>query len=262
MNKNLLITFDEYQDMPPNKVPYTYVIENKEQYLYYFGSKHSYDQSLPQFDELRTFFNEFVLKTKDKQRIVLVEGGNWPLGKDEEESITEYGEMGFITYLANKANIEKVCPEPPTRLLYTELEKKFSRDQIEYYYFARSCWQWARMNKTSGFESYIRGVLKQDEKDSGWEGYDFSFEHMKVIHKDIFGTEFDISDSQFFRKITDPTKTDTVMNKISRFEDEGFRDLYILGEVEKYWEQGKSIFVIYGSTHAVIQEPALRTLAE
>ena len=116
------------------------------------------------------------------------------------------------------------------------------------------------MNKNSGFESYINSCLKQDEIDSGWEDYDFSFEHMKKVQKTLFGTDFDINDSDFFKRVVDPTKTETVINKVSRFEDEGFRDLHIVGEIEKYWNQGKSIFVIYGATHAVIQEPVLQTL--
>jgi len=170
--------------------------------------------------------------------------------------------MGLVTFLAHQKQIEKICPEPPPKIVYSELQKHFARDEIQYYYFARSCWQWARMNKTTGFESYITGCLKQDAKDSDWTDYDFSFEHMKQIQKTIFGLNFNINNSDFFKKIIDPTKNETVINKVSRFEDEGLRDMHIVEVIEKYWNQGKSIFVIYGSTHAVIQEPVLKTLEQ
>jgi hypothetical protein len=261
MNKNLLISFDNYQEKPPVRVPYTYIISNDTQYLYYFGSRHSYDPKDPEFIELKSFFNEFSEKTKDRNRIVLVEGGNWPIIEDEERSIIECSEMGFVAHLAAKLNIERISPEPPDKLLFSELSKQYSRDEVAYHYFARSCWQWERMIEKKSFEAYINSVLEAYKYTSGWSDYDFSLVHMKEVHKTLFGKEFDMSDKFFFRDIIDPTKDHTVVNKISRFEDEGFRDGHIVNEIEKYWKKGKSIFVIYGSSHAEIQEPALRTLS-
>jgi putative heme degradation protein len=39
--------------------------------------------------------------------------------------------------------------------------------------------------------------------------------------------------------------------------------VYIVSEIEKYWSEGKSVFVIYGASQAGIQEePALRSKME
>jgi hypothetical protein len=44
---------------------------------------------------------------------------------------------------------------------------------------------------------------------------------MKEFHKELFQKEFDREDTKLFKTIIDPTKTNTVFNRISRFEDEG-----------------------------------------
>lgn len=35
------------------------------------------------------------------------------------------------------------------------------------------------------------------------------------------------------------------------------RDAHITSEIERYWKQGKSILIVFGAGHLVIQEPAL-----
>ncbi len=260
MNKNLLISFDEYQKMPPNKVPYTYIISNGKQYLYYFGSKHSYDATLPQFVELKAFFEEFVSKTEAKDRIVLIEGGGIPPIADSEDlAITKYGEMGYVRYLSNKNHIDIYSPEPSRALMYKELLKHFSREEIEYYFFASIVPQWIRMSQKPSFEEYVQGFLERDKKESNWDDFDFSLENMKIIHKKLFNIDFDTSDSQFSKKIVDPTKQFSIINDVVRFVS-NYRNEYIVDELERYWNEGKNVFVVYGSTHAVIQEPVLRTL--
>jgi hypothetical protein len=90
---------------------------------------------------LRAFFSDFVTAIKEKERIVLIEEGNWLVMGTEEEAIQKYGEMAFVRFLAEKESIICACSEPPTRLLYLEFKKVFFRDEVQYYYFARICYQ-------------------------------------------------------------------------------------------------------------------------
>ena len=83
---------------------------------------------------------------------------------------------------------------------------------------------------------------------------------MIQIQKEIFGRDFDMNDQKFFYDVINPTTTFSRINELSRFEDSGFRDLYILAQIEKVWNEGKSIFIVYGCSHAVMHERAVKSL--
>jgi hypothetical protein len=83
---------------------------------------------------------------------------------------------------------------------------------------------------------------------------------MMRIHGRLFNTQFESRDKDFLSSILDPRLETSIINKISAFDDSGLRDNYILDEIDKYWKKGLSIFIIYGSSHAVMQEPVLRSL--
>ena len=85
---------------------------------------------------------------------------------------------------------------------------------------------------------------------------------MKKIHKKIFKTLFNEKDKMFFYDIINPTILKTVINKVSRLEDEGSRDVYIVDQIEKFWKKGKNIFIIYGCGHAIIQKKALQYMVK
>jgi hypothetical protein len=101
------------------------------------------------------------------------------------------------------------------------------------------------------------GYAKMDKEVSEWEDFDFSLEAMKKVHVEFFGIPFDQHDGRFFYNLIDPTQHKTIFNKISRIASE-IRDRYIVREIEKYVQDGYSVFVQYGATHAVMQEPLLR----
>ncbi len=140
------------------------------------------------------------------------------------------------------------------------LEKQFSREEIEYYYFARIVHQWGkRLDPKPEFNKYIIQFLERDRKQSGWNDFDFSLENLKTIHKKLFNTEFDLSNLNFFRELVTPVELKTVINKVSRASGD-IREAHIIKEIYKYWKDEYSIFIEYGSGHAVIQEPLLKEM--
>ena len=248
---------DEYSRIQ-HEVPYVYKIQNRTQILYYFGERHSRDPNDEQWTKAKQMWNEFVEKTNNQKRVVLFEGGNSYKRNDEVEAITEAGGTGFITYLASKQNIEVFCPEPDRKYEYDELEKSFSREEIEYYYFARIVAQWWRnQDPKPEFEKYIAHYLKRDEEKSSWKDFDFSLDGMKKIHKNLFNTEFNLDDRNFFSKIASPVGTETIVNKVCRASGD-VREECITKKIFEYWDNGYSIFIEYGSGHAVREEPLLR----
>ena len=261
MKKELLMSFDEYDDTK-HAVPYTYILSRGKQYIFYFGSRHSFDPTDTQFAKIESFWNDFLEKTQGQSRIAFLEGGNRPALSAREEAIHQGGEMHFVAYLAHEEGIETFSPEPPSSLLFEELSKHFPREAIAYYYFARVCYQWNRMVMRPDFQGYVNRFLRRDAVDSGWNDFSFTIDHMIEIQKDLFGTDFNKDDKKFFYDVINPTTEFSVVNQVSRFEDAGFRDLYVLEQTEKSWKEGKSIFIIYGCSHAVMHEPVLRDMVE
>jgi len=259
MKKNLILSYKKYRKIN-HRIPYTFHIKNKGQHIFYFGSRHTYDIQDKQFKKIDIFWKSFLKKTSKEDCIVLVEGGVRKNSSTKNEAIRDGGEMQYVTYLARKEKIDVVSPEP-VGYRYEELLKKFSRQEIAYYDFALICYQWNRMQEKPDFKRYASQFLEADKRNSGWDNFDFSLEHMQKIHKSIFLTTFDENDAKFLQEALDPISNKSVMNKISLAE-EGLRDVYIAQEIERIWKLGKNIFVIYGSSHAVTQEAAIRDFVE
>ncbi len=256
MNEKLLMSFEEYSKLRYEK-PYVLKIEKGDQLLVCFGSKHLYDPADPTFQVIEKQWDEFVKTTEGKKRHAFVEGGNWPFESSRQKAL-ETGEMSFVTHLAGLSKVPVSSPEPTEQYRHNELLKKFSKEEIAYHDFARMASQWNRLVVKPSFEEYLSGSLKNDARVSGWTDFDFSIDNLKKVHTKLFNTPFDEKDEEFFSDVIDPMKETTVINKLSRFEGEEFRDRCILGEIEKHWKEGENLFLIYGSSHVVRQEPVIR----
>lgn len=254
-----LMTQDEYNEID-HKIPHFYKIQNKNQFLYFFGERHSFDPKNNQWIMVKKFWSDFINDTNDQKKVAFVESGRPSIEENEEKSISGAGGTGLITFLASKQNIEVYCPEPNAINEIHELEKKFTKEEIEYYYFARIVHQWGRIPEPRpNFEEYVTRFLEKDKRISGWSDFDFSLENMKTIHKKNFGTEFSLSNLNFFKEIVTPVELNSIINKVSRASGD-FREEYIVGEINKYWNNGYSIYVEYGASHAIMQEPLLREI--
>lgn len=253
----LLYSYNEWKSVY-KKIPYSFTIEKNGQYLYYFGANHSHDPKNEQFPLLRECWKDFLEKTDGENAVVFVEGGLRKLLEGEETAIKQDSESGFITFLANNAHVPVHCPEPNRTTERSELLKKFSKEEVQYYYFARVAHAWHRRDLKPDFEEYIGHYLKKDKADSGWQDFDFSFEHMKLIHKKLFGDDFENNEQFSFRNIN-PTVENSVINKVAR-ACSTHRNVHIVSEIIKFWKEGKNIFVVFGGSHAIVQEPALRRL--
>lgn len=257
--KSLLLSWDEYNQKEFD-VPYIYYIKNTTQELMYLGTRHCYDPKDEEFEIIRKAWNEFYERNKGKDIIVIIEGGVRQVEKSEEEAIIKGGEMAFIVYLASQDGVSADCFEPTRGEVFGELEKIHTREKIFYQRMAQVVLQWNTLTeKPSSFEKYIGYFIEKDKRESDWNDFDFSLENLYKIHFTLFDTDFNSSDRQFFYNIINPAQKNTVINQISRDEDV-VRDTAIVKGIISEWEKGKSIFVVYGSGHSIIQEKALKTL--
>src|SRR3989344_3999133 len=257
MKKKLLMPYKKYRALE-HSTPYIFHIQKNGQHIFYFGAKHTFNPRDPQYKKITAYWDTFLKVTHKNNCIALIEGGERTVSKTKKQAIRDGGEMHYIVYLASKNGIKTISPEPLAQYRYKKLLKKFSKKEIAYYDFALVCYQWNRYKKKPNFEKYVNRFLESDKRNSGWKNFDFSLKNMLKIHKETFGTEFDKNNNQFFSDILDPISNKSIINKVSFFEESGLRDEYIAREIEKFWEKGMNIFVIYGTSHAVIQEAVIR----
>ena len=253
-----LMTYPEYCSKKQT-VPYIFTINNNDQVLHYFGARHSFDPSHSQFLKLKECWKTFLEQTKNKPRVVLVETRvDKNIGRYKSESFVVYDkcESGFIQYLANKEKIMVDCPEPSSKLITDLLLNDFLPEEVQYLYFARVAYQWNQFLIKPIFENYISRFLAQGARRHNWNG---SLGNIKRIHRKLFNTEFDAKDKSFFYNITNPTHTKTIINQASQ-RCTILRDVGIVNSILQYWKMGVNVFVVYGCTHAVMQEPALRKM--
>jgi len=179
-----------------------------------------------------------------------------------EESIKRHGESGAIVFLANQSNIPGYRPEPSIKKEVEGLLEDFSKDEVFYFYIGRAIGHWQRgMVIRKDFNEHVNFNTERYQSLLGWQYFDFSFENFKIIHKQIFGKELDLDDKNLFRRITNPTMDGTVFNEIAR-KSSTIRNVFILDQIEEKWQEGYSIFAVYGAGHAVMQEAVIKSLAE
>lgn len=250
-----------YDQFRKSKVPepYIFITEQNVAKLWYVGFRHSNDSKDPQYIELNKQWEDFLVNTEGAPRLVLTEGGVRKIEKtsDTEMLIQQGGEMAYVTFLAQQAEIKVGSPEPTEKEWFDGLAVHFDKDVVAYYDFARIAYQWNRNPEKKDFRSYVSSFLEMNKISTGWKEYDFSFDHMLAIHEIIFHESFEPGNLSFLRKILDPLRNDSIINKISKYDDSGFRDEIILEKIIKHWDSGMNLFIIYGLQHAYVQRSFL-----
>ena len=258
--EKLLLTTQEmnsvYQKLHKQKFIYPYFFKIAANYhsLYFLGTTHTFDPKNHQIVTIKKYWNRFLKETKKKSYVVLIEGGERPIEKSESRAIKKHGEPGFTTRLASKKGIKTFSPEPDSKKINDELIKIFSREEILYNGFAGRVAQWNRLIDKPDFKKYFNHSVKRGKKDPRWKGFDFSMDNFVKIHDEKHKHKFNINNYECFNEDSSPYKS-----KVSAVSGL-IRDTHIVSEIKKLWDKGNNIFVVYGSGHAIVQEPALKIL--
>lgn len=261
--KDLLLSHYEASKISDNlfkegfDTPHEIKIVKGDQELCFLGSDHTDDPDNSHVKFIEKRWQEFLKEHPNKEDvIVFVEGGTRPVISSADEAIKRHGEPGLMVYLAHQAGVKFDSPEPQSRRdEIRELLKKFPEEEVAYYYFIRDVVSWLRRkNPNSNLDDFINRRLEYlKTRDVGWH-IDITHESMICFHNKKFGHQFGLDDKDCFESSASPYEN-PVASACSHY-----RDAYIVAEIKKYWDEGKSIFVVYGMGHSVTQEPALKEL--
>ncbi len=224
----------------------------------YIGSEHSYDINHPQFGIIQRYWEHWLYGKDSNNCIALIEGGTFDPPQSLEDAMHENAERGFLAWKAEQENMQFTSPEPDYKQEMRHLLQAFSKEQIFHYYFIRSVVQWHRIDPRPDFREHFEFVPRMPER-YGIENYELTLEKLVDIHKEITGREFDPEDVYFLRRLGSSYYDKAITNKVSA-RSMAFRDQHIVGEIEKYWDEGKSIFSVYGFYHVEEQEEQLKQL--
>lgn len=232
--------------------PKTYRLRarSKDKAIFLFGANHIFNPEHEQFKQLEKFWIEFLSTTHPSKRLVFVEGGRRSFINNKARTIERDGEAGLATFLAKQARIPVQSPEPSPKYERRGLEKRFTKEEIELYYFARYVYQWNLYTKKPKFETYIKEFLRGEKVESGWKDFDFSLPNIEKVFMRELGRTFNHKDPRYLYSIINPTykKGPTIVNDVSKASGE-IRDTYIVSRIIKSWDKGTSLFVVYGSGH-------------
>jgi hypothetical protein len=147
-----------------------------------------------------------------------------------------------------------MSPEPSEEREVEYLRQRFGRDATIHHYFARTVRQRQRLPEKPELRGYLARYLERIARAAGWPDYDLSLDHLITMHDEIHDHAFDPEQCHCFEE-----DLNSGINPVS-WESLCFRDEHIVGEIVRLWTLGKSLFVVYGSAHALRQEPALERL--
>lgn len=262
MDTNLLLTDEEYQqhffqkDFP---TPYIYKLQSDGQLLVYFGVRHSRNPDDEQWNKLKSCWADF-LQHSNSRRIILLEGdGPTDVKGDWADVIKKRGEVGALLILSHDSGSEIAHADPPINQEAQELAKKFEPDLVAYYIFARSAGAWLRGGTMGTFDEVLAKAASVTSRRI--PGAPDSVPAYSAIHERVFNHPLDESQEEVIIRASAPVYHDSVVNDIARASSR-FRNEHIVSEIELYWKDGYSIFLLFGSAHAVIQESALRDMVE
>lgn len=263
------MTFEEYAQKKHNPV-YVFNVEFGTKKVTYFGAEHSLNPESMMFARIEEEF-----KKADPQ-IVFVEGMYFSSDKqgaiekykniDKESVIKNHGESVYVFKLAADAGIEVDSPESTYKDEITSLlQQEFSKEEIFCFYGYRQINGLHRLADKSKFNEELTRYISIFQRESQWENFDYSIEHLEKIGKSVWGeVRGAIMTNDRYRTIPVPPEDKKLLTVINRINQgvTHFRDCNVVRRIIEALKTHDRLFIIFGSTHAVMQEPALRYLAK
>ena len=110
-------------------------------------------------------------------------------------------------------------------------------------------------------QTFIKGF----ERDSKWEGFDYSLDHATTVGKQIWGKDADIHNADIASERDDPVpwvgrETPLTVNTEMSQRSSHFRDIAIVKNLKKALEKYDRPFVVFGASHAYMERLALEKL--
>ncbi|CAN5660388.1 hypothetical protein BH23PAT1_BH23PAT1_5540 [soil metagenome] len=233
--------------------------ESNGQKLFFFGSRHSADPDDNEWKILEKEWQEFI-SASNKYKHVFCEGHLRPVNAlSKQQSIIKHAETGLICWLADKYNIPISSPEPDRAEEIDYLtEQGFTFEQIITFYFARQMLQWLSYDHSANpdWQAYAANTLQRYQTAHSWGGLRLELDKVLAMYKNQTGKEFSDQDKKQLYALSHPAQ-----NPVTSASGQ-LRDIRLFNAIKENWMKGYDVFIVYGSGHAIVLEPALEELVK
>jgi hypothetical protein len=255
-------------------IPYQYEVSTPRGTLHYFGTRHFLDSKNHQFDKLCHTIRSL------KPSIVVVEH-HQELSKSAHvdtrddfiksiqkmslEDAVSLSESGLAVKLALEIGAAVESPEPTDQDQFLYLERKgYSHEQIASYFLTRAASMLPLWKHRMNLHEVLEFRKAQLTPSWPWELGLLSADSVNEYLKRSFQLEIFESPSEVLASLIVPLKPEddpnfTVLNSIAN-TCTSFRDIRIVSRLLEIVSEYDTILVVFGSSHAIRQEKALREL--
>jgi hypothetical protein len=230
--------------------------------LVYFGASHASDPAHPQFAAIEAGFARL------RPTVVFYEGPARGEAATAEETIRQFGEAGFVRFLATEggARIERLEPDP--RAEAAAVLERFSPEQVKLFYVLREV---SRLRERRGLdEADLRAAAGQllrrtDAIFPEMAGVVGSVEALEEAYRRHWSepAEWWMAPARWFDPGRPSAETGGLFtNEVNRVSSE-FRDRHMFEVIAREVRAGERVLAVVGRDHVAAQAPALRcALAE
>lgn len=242
-----------------SSAPAEYLLElsSGEGRLTYFGAVHSSDPAEPQFGAIRAQWERM------RPTVAFYEGPARPEAATGNETIRQYGESGYVRFLAKEggARIERLEPDPRDEARY--VAARFPLDQVTLFYLLRET---ARLRERRGYtEPQLREAMDQllrqvAERLPELSGVITSTDELQAAYRRYWTAPANWweAPSAWFDPLASSAETGGIFtNDINRLSSE-FRNRHMAEVIAREVRRGERVFAVVGRDHVPAQAPALR----
>ncbi|MCG2616011.1 hypothetical protein LZZ85_17065 [Terrimonas sp. NA20] len=224
--------------------------------LYYFGAVHLNETKDAQFSEIQKAWNSFT------PTIAFFEGPDRGIADSDTATIREFGESGYVRFLAKSAGIKAMTLEPPPTALFKYLTTQMEQQQVELFFLLGEAMR-LRTRKHYNPEQIDKAVTEMIKKMQAIAGDSMlirSIPDLEKLYKHYWpnGPEWWQAPQAWFDPAKDPAETGGLFtNKVNRLSS-AFRDIYMYQQLSIFVNKGEKVFAVVGRDHVVTQFNALR----
>lgn len=250
-----VMSFDEYQQVEHDE-PYVYELRrpNQEGALLYFGSRHTFDPGDEQLDHLSRLWESF------RPTLALTEGGDFEPGDlSRAEVVQRYGEAGMVRWLAERDEIPARSLDPEREAEIDHLLREgWSETELIVFYALRQVVQSNQQGREVPYAEVLPRYLSSLDERFGLKGPTSTAEFDDAVADLLPGLD-DWTRTPASYLYPGPQEPEYFTNRLSTASNL-LRDNYHVRLIADSVAAGHRVFVVAGSAHAVMQEPAMRGL--
>ncbi|HEY0038168.1 MAG TPA: hypothetical protein VGB66_15825 [Longimicrobium sp.] len=230
-------------------------------HLSYFGASHSRDPEHPQFAAIRQLWEQ------RRPTVAFYEGPSRPIAATADETIRQYGESGYVRFLAQQAGarVERLEPSPQAEV--AAMLERFPQDQVKLFYVLRET---ARLRERQGLgEAELKaGVARLLQQANAMFGEQFgaawTIDDLDAAYR-RYWTEpaaWWQAPTRWFDPLKSSAETGGIFtNDVNRASSE-FRNRHMYTVLATAAARGDRVFAVVGRDHVPAQAAALHCALE